>query len=150
MKHLTFRDEQLELLEQILADWEEQERESIDPRYDLIEGIEEVRFRAIDVPIRYRADRPWDTDTEDVETMVYALGEELERDVYPRQVGYGWPDVIEVSTRYDPQEHTIEELQDDVAEVVTVAHELGWTLHNYDAERIILKPANGPAEVNKL
>lgn len=150
MKHLTFRDEQLELLESVLADWAEQERESIDPRYDLIDGIEEVRFRAIDVPIRYRADQPWATETEDVETMVYALGEELNRDVYPRQVGYGWPDVIEVSTHYDPDEDTIEALQDDVAQVVSVAHEFGWTIHDYDDGRIIIKPANGPAEVNKL
>jgi len=150
MKHLTFRNEQLELLESVLAEWTEQERESVNPRYGMIDGIEEVRFRAIDVPIRYRADQPWETETESVETMVYALGEELDRDVYPRQVGYGWPDVIEVSTAYNPSEDSIEVLQDDVATVVSVAHEFGWTIHDYDDERIIIKPANGPAEVNKL
>jgi len=151
IKHLTFRDEPLELLETALHKWEESELESVNPDYDLVEGIQEVRFRAIDVPIRYRADQPWETETETVETMVYAMGEELNRDVVPRQVGYGWPDVLEVSANYNPEgEDTLEDLHDDVATVVSVAHEFGWTIHDYNGDRIILKPANGPSDVNKL
>ena len=150
MNHLTFKQEQLEVLERALTTWEEQEIESVSPNYQLLNAVHEARFRCIDVPVRYRADQPWKEDTESVETMVYAMGEELDRDVYPRNIGYGWPDVVEVSTEYSSKEDTLEALHDDVAMVVSVAHGLGWTLHDYDEERIIVKPAHGPEDVNKL
>lgn len=149
MNYLTLSDEQLELLESVLTDWERQETQEVAPRVEMLDGLREVRFRAIDVPRVYREEQPWREDTSDTQTVVYAFNEELGRDAVPRNPGFGYPEVVEVSADYDEDE-PLEELHDDVAMVTNLAHKFGWTLHDYTEDHIMLRPAEDEHTVDNL
>jgi len=150
MKYTSISDEQMELIETVLTDWEKQEMSEIAPRTDMLHGLREVRFRAIDVPRKYNEDRPWETETEDAESLVYAINEELERDAVPRETNFGCPTIVETAAEYDDREEALERLHDDVAMIVEIAHNFGWTLHDYDEHTISLQPAEDEHTADSL
>jgi len=150
MKYTAITDEQMELIETVLTDWEKQEMSEIAPRTEMLDGLREVRFRAIDVPRKYQDDRPWEVESEKPESIVYAINEELERDAVPRETNFGFPTIVETSTDYNDREQALERLHDDVAMIVEIAHNFGWTLHEYSEDSISLRPAEDEHTIDAL
>jgi len=150
MNYFAFDDDQLEIIESVLTDWEKGEMSEISPRRDMLRGLREARFRAVDVPRTYRNEKPWEVQTEPVETLVYAINEELGRDAVPRDTGFGFPSIVEATAEYEEEDEALERLHDDVAMVTAVAHKFGWTLHEYTTENIMLIPAEDEHTVDDL
>lgn len=150
MKYTSITEEQMELIVSVLTDWEREEMSKIAPQNEMLDALRDVRFRSIDVPQKYNADRPWEIESEEPESIVYAINEELGRDAVPRNTHFGFPTVVETSTDYDEEQESVEQLYDDVAEIVGIVHKLGWTLHEYGKDTISLRPAESEHTIDTL